>query len=591
MFTREAIGLGSAVLLAMTLTACMNQPRNQQQLASPGGVFNWTGYVVNPGEKVTLKVKDQSDGSWDTRWDATSESGGNSDGFLTWFAFGATNTAIRYGTPSSHRKYWRMIGNQGSQRRMAADVKTISPTRGDLFSFDVGADACINSQSSGQAIVNNCRSAASPVATVIANCGKANQACCLVNDTRNSCDRGRICDSSLKCTIPSGGFHQPCNSDNSCTSTSPDGFPAQCAEGTCRDMISRAPVLRSKLIVHTCDKPDAGTTDEIWVSLRDQVFFLDHPGGDARRNQTDTWGLAVPGIGSVSDITQLVIGTENGGDNWCIDRVELVVNGATVFTKSYGSAGMWILRINDPVYPSPSELMVADTTTIRNAIDAANRAQVCALPSSFSYADLESMIAGAMGDVFSKSRAEWGDGDSKFDASWGSYKPIITRVNASTIKVALKFRATAEIDGAPDFDITGDIEIRAAATCSMVRDGTGSSGGPSTFTNCAPDFRTSVTITKAVGIPDTILPGVNTIVGWIASEKVANAAQQAVAQFPDFDGYFNEAEAMVCERDTTNQICDPNDNVCTCPSISAGTSSVSFDWMSVSSVPFLLCLF
>lgn len=579
---------GLVVLLSTALCACMATPRNKQQLSAPNAQFSWSGWVVNPSETETLKVKDQSDGSWDTRWTAVSSTTSNTDGFLTWFPFGATNVTLRYGTASSHRKYWRME-NQGSQRRMVADVLTVSPTRGNLFSFDVNADSCIYAQTTGQAVVNNCRSGNSPVAAVFANCGKADQACCLANGvgTASSCDRNRICDTSaLRCSIPAGGFHQPCQTDGSCNDSS-----NQCVDGVCRAMIQRAPVLTSSLVVHTCDKADAGTKDEIWVSLGgSDIFFLDHPGSEAARNQTDTWGLVVPGIHSISDISELRLGIENGEDAWCVDRVDLFVNGAKIFSKSYGS-GIWLQRINDPIFPTDGQLQVADTTTIRDAIDAVNRTQACKLPSSFSYADIESMLAAKLGDVFARSRAEWGPDDHRFDASWGSFRPIVSRVNASTIKAAIKFRATAELDNAPDFDITGNVEVTASSSCSVQAEGQSSTFGPTHFTRCTPNFNVTIRVTKAEGIPDTGVPFVESIVRWIATEKIADEAFKAVQQVPDLHGYFDSAEAMACVFDfDTNQLCDPNDNICSCPSITANSSSIGFSWLSITSIPDLLCL-
>ncbi len=589
MSTRNYFRLVWTALLAMTAAACMDRPRNNQVLSSPKATFQWSGWVVNPNETVTLKVKDQSDGSWDTRWNATTGTTGQTDGQLTWFPFSTSSTTLRYSTASSNRKYWRMISSQGSQRRMAADVKTTSPTRGDLFSFDADADSCITSQSTGMAIAGNCSSSSSPVATLIANCGKPDQACCLANGvgTIDRCDRGRNCDtSSLTCSIPAGGLHQACFADNTCNNST-----LECVDGLCRDMIQRAPVLTSKLVVHTCDKAYAGTHEEIWVRLRNDTFYLDHPGRDADRNQTDTWGLAIPDIHSVSDISGLTIGTEQGEDSWCVDRVDLIVNGAKVFSKSY-SGGIEIRQVNDPIYPIFPQLKVADETTIRDALDAADRTQVCTLPPSLSYADLESEIAGALGDKFARSRLNLTSDDKKYNASWGNFSPIVTREDSNTLKVAIKFRATAILtDPIPDFDITGDIEIKVSAQCSVEAQGWSNPNGTSGFSQCKPDFNSSAVLTKAVGIPDTGVPVLEDIVRWIASVKIAGAAQKAVSQFPDLESYFDDAQAFACPFDVSHQLCDPDGNVCSCPNINVGSSSIRLDWTSLSSLPNLLCLF
>lgn len=118
-------------------------------------------------------------------------------------------------------------------------------------------------------------------------------------------------------------------------------------------LLDRVPVWRTQIRVHTCNVEGGGTEGEVWVRLHapedrggnatsaagsgtggaavatasDDAtrFWIDRGGDDRRRGAMETYEIMMPGISTVRDISRIEFGT-NSTDDWCIDRVALVVN-------------------------------------------------------------------------------------------------------------------------------------------------------------------------------------------------------------------------------------------------------------------------
>jgi hypothetical protein len=572
----------------------MNHPRDNAVLPSPDATFNFGGFVTNPGESITLQIKDQSDGSWDTRTTTTSlgPSQGQSDGSLTWFQFGR-DTTLPYGSSSSQTKYWR-FSTAGFTRRMIADVRGVGASSGILASFDVGADACINAQTSGANILANCQSSNSPVARVIAPCGRQNAACCLAQgvSAANRCDHGFACNTSTnRCTITTGGLNEACNANGTC-----DNNGLACSAGTCKStLIERAPVLRAELVVHTCNTSSAPSSTLKSVRIKDQEFFLDRPGTDTVRNTDTTWGISPDDFDTLADLDRITLWSE-GDDAWCFDRVDLVVNGTRIFRKSFPN-GVTIEGSG-----LQFQFTVANEQELRDAVLASNANTLCALPASLTFAAFTNLVTGKMGHIFGASRRNRTDlleEARRFDAWWGSGSATVTQLNSNTARINLGFRVRHDDSG---LEGTATVRLNAKFACDAEVEQTGVCpvGSPCEvdIDDCSNDFDDDLTIVSVSVDADTILPLLNDIVEGFGVLSLYQAISNELSNFSSFEGIFNEAEAEVCDAlDPSLLMCDQEGDLCGCPGLTMSSTGVTFDWtrfgpnnVNLNFVPTPLCL-
>lgn len=91
--------------------------------------------------------------------------------------------------------------------------------------------------------------------------------------------------------------------------------------------IDHVPLFRVELRVHTCDKSNAGTTDDVWVELNDNMgrYYLDGAGTERGRGEWNTYDIVTDDLSSVADIQYIRVGN-HGSDSWCFDSVYLYIN-------------------------------------------------------------------------------------------------------------------------------------------------------------------------------------------------------------------------------------------------------------------------
>ena len=98
------------------------------------------------------------------------------------------------------------------------------------------------------------------------------------------------------------------------------------------------PVYRVQVRLFTADVEDAGTDDDVVVSLNPaNATWLDSPGDDFERGRNRRYDLFPNGVSRFDDIDWLTI-TKTGSDGWCISRIELLVNNPAdaVFSRTFG---------------------------------------------------------------------------------------------------------------------------------------------------------------------------------------------------------------------------------------------------------------
>lgn len=90
------------------------------------------------------------------------------------------------------------------------------------------------------------------------------------------------------------------------------------------------------IAVQTANLEDAGTDDDVYIQLNDNMkpFYLNKPGDDLERNQTDFYMFGDPAIKTVRDIKYLKIG-KSGTNAWALKKISLDVNGGTLFSTLF----------------------------------------------------------------------------------------------------------------------------------------------------------------------------------------------------------------------------------------------------------------
>ena len=113
-----------------------------------------------------------------------------------------------------------------------------------------------------------------------------------------------------------------------------------------RPAFENVPVWRLQLIVKTGNREHANTDSEVYVQFNNYggKYFLDKGGNDRERKRTDVYEILNPAIKTIRDIKYLRLAM-GGNDGWCIEKIELKVNGAPypIFRKTYKGC-QWIDR-------------------------------------------------------------------------------------------------------------------------------------------------------------------------------------------------------------------------------------------------------
>ncbi|MBL7806710.1 MAG: hypothetical protein JNN28_02785 [Saprospiraceae bacterium] len=95
------------------------------------------------------------------------------------------------------------------------------------------------------------------------------------------------------------------------------------------------PVYRLQIIFTTANVSDAGTDDPVYIQLNSDMrpYYLDYGIDDRERNRKNEYDIVEPNVRFIKDIKQLNI-TKVGNDGWAISKIEIRVNGFTIFTKT-----------------------------------------------------------------------------------------------------------------------------------------------------------------------------------------------------------------------------------------------------------------
>lgn len=231
--------------------------------------------------------------------------------------------------------------------------------------------------------------------------------------------------------------------------------------------LDTTPIWRTQIEVQTCDSSNAGTDDSVYVELNGsgERFYLDLPGNDRERNETNIYDVVLPSVRDAGDITKITLHKE-GTDAWCIRRVALYVNGiaSPVFNQTIAGSGTTI--DGDPGY-LPSTTF--SSATLRGSgmwnLSGARSAIVPTLNASgdfvIDHLAIESIITGVIGDRIHYNGLYWG---GKHGSAYvESYHQAGDGPQTTHVDLDLKYETGHWYLANPEVDIDFDLTIQCSA--------------------------------------------------------------------------------------------------------------------------------
>ncbi|MEZ4884075.1 MAG: PLAT/LH2 domain-containing protein [Chitinophagales bacterium] len=170
--------------------------------------------------------------------------------------------------------------------------------------------------------------------------------------------------------------------------------------------LEEIPIYSLQIRTKTGTVKDAETDARIYARLngKDGIYYYDNGGNDREKGKTDTYYNLSPNIKTIKDIQYLEIATEDT-DGWCLQQIELIVNGEVMFDKSYGTC-TWIDK-ND----GHPDKIVIQGSELRNSSywKNANKSSLAKPVTMISRKTIEQMIEAAVGHNNTNTKLEWGD--------------------------------------------------------------------------------------------------------------------------------------------------------------------------------------
>ncbi|TAH52827.1 MAG: hypothetical protein EYC68_05470 [Chloroflexota bacterium] len=166
------------------------------------------------------------------------------------------------------------------------------------------------------------------------------------------------------------------------------------------------PVWRAQLRLAIANVSDAGTDDDVQIQLNvKNSTWLDYARNDFERNKTYTYDLSLTKVTKLGEITKLRI-RKTGTDAICVRSITLLINGKTIYSKTFGNAQSTCLWLdNGDGHPNSYSVSGA---TLRAHASWKGFVQPN-VPTTLTRSELESRIEGAVGDRIQSNDLMWGD--------------------------------------------------------------------------------------------------------------------------------------------------------------------------------------
>lgn len=232
------------------------------------------------------------------------------------------------------------------------------------------------------------------------------------------------------------------------------------------------PIWRLQLRVTTGDVEDAGTDDDVQVSLNPINFswidygviadydgsgseFRGFDGDDFERGDTMTYDLLLNGVLSMNDIDWITL-SKGGSDGWCVSEVELLVNNhpRPLASSSFGSC-RWLDDASVGLVRTPPRSVVIPFDSLRNDVGWDNyRRPLLTNLAVIPRDEVVSRIHSIVGDALHGTLGYWGklQGSASVETSGSSDAPRVVHVDLD-----LSGDATAVPD--PEVDIDFDLRL------------------------------------------------------------------------------------------------------------------------------------
>lgn len=182
----------------LNLPACLNFPRESQEVDSYFAPIVFWGYSKNPEKKLTIWAKSPSNAEWKLIDNAHSGSEVIPDPSLV------PVYEFRENLPyNNHKRYWKPItGGEGYEITFNVRDGDVS-----LHTFHINDNSCMEAHKEGGlgAIIQNCAEEEPTVTVKGPPCGNNGQSCC----PDGSCKDGMGCDDNGYCR-PCGQVGAPC---------------------------------------------------------------------------------------------------------------------------------------------------------------------------------------------------------------------------------------------------------------------------------------------------------------------------------------------------------------------------------------------
>jgi|GEM_PF-4179990 len=256
------------------------------------------------------------------------------------------------------------------------------------------------------------------------------------------------------------------------------------------------PIFRVQLQLHTADLENAGTDDDIEVLLQHRALivptgnstWIDYSRNDFERGDHFAYDLNVRSLRRISDITQIFV-EKSGSDDWCVSRIELIVNELTYFDQTFEDLPddcFWVRAASDGRLVIPFEslrnhpqwgrfdprvlalLSERTTTPLQTDDDPLPEGSLTTvkLPSQLLgllHADMLSRVEAIIGDSIATEDAHW-----QSPASGQDSRVSLKTVDEDTYRIG--FGIVGEAPFLPDAQIEASLELDVSAACNDAGD-------------------------------------------------------------------------------------------------------------------------
>jgi len=225
----------------------------------------------------------------------------------------------------------------------------------------------------------------------------------------------------------------------------------------------RIDVTRLQIRLRTANVSDAGTDDDVHVAVNDVNVnfgtYLDYGRNDFERGDDFTYELVPDGVSDLSDINQIMI-FKTGDDGWCIESLDLLVNGGVVFTQDFGSTSS-TCRWLDNENGHENHFVVG-----RDTLRAHPRWQNLVLPLKTSIPKLElgDLVEGIVGniihdDIYLDLPVYIGDADPYWGELHGDRAVVVTGKDSSTVHLSFNLGIGLTVLDDPNVDLSFDVRL------------------------------------------------------------------------------------------------------------------------------------